>query len=129
MDIRCTPFGTTHDGRPVERYTLTDGAFSAAVLTLGGVLQSLIVPDRNGVPTDVVLGFDTAADYQAQDCYIGALLGRCANRIAEGRVTLGGRQYQLACNDSGVNHLHGGTPLRPAHLARLRPVGRPAAAL
>ena len=68
MDIRCTPFGTTHDGRPVERYTLTDGAFSAAVLTLGGVLQSLIVPDRNGVPTDVVLGFDTAADYQAQDC-------------------------------------------------------------
>lgn len=109
MDIRCTPFGTTHDGRPVERYTLTDGAFSAAVLTLGGVLQSLIVPDRNGVPTDVVLGFDTAADYQAQDCYIGALLGRCANRIAEGRVTLGGRQYQLACNDSGINHLHGGT--------------------
>ena len=76
MDIRCNPFGTTHDGRPVERYTLTDGAFSAAVLTLGGVLQSLIVPDRNGVPTDVVLGFDTAADYQAQDCYIGALLGR-----------------------------------------------------
>lgn len=108
MDIICTPFGKTAAGQPVERYTLTDGSCSASILTLGGVLQSLIVPDQNGTPTDVVLGFDTVEAYEAQDCYIGALLGRCANRIAEGRVTLGGRTFQLPCNDNGINHLHGG---------------------
>lgn len=108
MDIICTPFGATADGQTVERYTLTDGAFSVSILTLGGIVQSLIVPDRNGKPTDVVLGFDSTADYEAQTCYIGALLGRCANRIAEGRITVSGIPYQLACNDNGVNQLHGG---------------------
>ncbi|MFR3786287.1 aldose epimerase family protein [Agathobaculum desmolans] len=108
MNITCTPFGKTADGRPVERYVLTDGPYQAAILSLGGIVQSLVVPDRHGVPTDVVLGFDTVADYEAQDCYIGALLGRCANRLAEGRIEIGGQAVQLACNDNGVNQLHGG---------------------
>ena len=67
MDIICTPFGRTAAGQPVERYTLTDGSCSASILTLGGVLQSLIVPDQNGAPTDVVLGFETVEAYEAQD--------------------------------------------------------------
>lgn len=108
MNIVCTPFGKTADGRPVDRYTLTDGRCSASILTLGGIIQSLIVPDRNGRPTDIVLGFDTVAAYESQTCYIGALLGRCANRIAGGRVALGGREIRLACNDHGACHLHGG---------------------
>lgn len=108
MNITCEPFGTTAAGQKVERYTLTDGAYSASILTLGGILQSLIVPDRNGKPTDVVLGFDTVQAYEAQDCYIGALLGRCANRIADGRIVVDHKPYTLACNDNGVNHLHGG---------------------
>ena len=85
MKITCTPFGVTAAGQMIDRYTLTDGACSASILTLGGILQSLIVPDRNGKPTDIVLGFDSVAAYEAQDCYIGALLGRCANRLADGR--------------------------------------------
>lgn len=108
MNITCTPFGKTAAGESVERYTLTEGAFSASILTYGGALQSLIVPDRNGKPTDVVLGFDTIEDYETQDCYIGALLGRCANRIAGGDITIAGAPYQLNCNDNGVNQLHGG---------------------
>lgn len=108
MDIVCTPFGRDRAGHAVLRYTLTEGALSASILTLGGVLQSLTVPDRNGKPVDVVLGFDSAEDYEQQTCYIGALIGRCANRIAEGRFVLNGQPYQLACNENGTTHLHGG---------------------
>ena len=108
MKIVNEPFGVTVQGQPVERYTLTDGNCSASVLTLGGILQSWTVPDRNGAPTDIVLGFDSVGAYEAQDCYIGALLGRCANRIADGRITVGQQTYTLACNDNGINHLHGG---------------------
>ena len=108
MKITCTPFGVTAAGQMIDRYTLTDGACSASILTLGGILQSLIVPDRDGKPTDIVLGFDSVAAYEAQDCYIGALLGRCANRLADGRIKINDKSYTLACNDNGVNHLHGG---------------------
>ena len=64
----------------MEQYTLTDGACRADILTLGGIIRTLIVPDRHGEPIDVVLGFDTVRAYEAQPCYIGALLGRCAGR-------------------------------------------------
>lgn len=108
MEITRTLFGHTAAGEAVDRFTLTDGAVSASILTLGGVIQSLVVPDKDGAPVDVALGFDCVAAYEAQDCYIGALIGRCANRIAGGRFTLSGRTYQLALNDRGLCHLHGG---------------------
>lgn len=108
MKIECTPFGTTAAGQSVERYTLIDGDCSASILTLGGILQALIVPDKTGTPTDIVLGFDCVSAYESQDCYIGALLGRCANRIAGGHVQVNQKPYSLACNDRGINHLHGG---------------------
>ena len=100
-------FGTMPDGQVVEKITLRRGKLSCAVLTYGGTLQSLRVPDQTGREVDVVLGFDTLEGYWGQTNYIGALVGRYANRIARGKFTLNGREYTLAVNN-GENHLHGG---------------------
>ncbi len=101
------PFGAMPDGAPVEEITLAGAGITAAIITYGGAVRSLTVPDRTGAPTDVVLGFDTLEDYRVQDKYIGAIVGRCANRIAGGRFSLNGREYPLFVNN-GPNHLHGG---------------------
>lgn len=101
------PFGSTSRGEEVRELTLSNGVLTARVITFGGVLRVLTVPGRDG-PVDVVLGYDTVAEYEANGGYFGALVGRFANRIAKGRFTLDGREYTLACND-GPNHLHGGT--------------------
>ncbi len=69
--------------------------------------MSLLVPDRNGRQANVVLGFDTPDEYRDNPRYIGAIVGRCANRIANARFTLDGKTYQLAAN-IGCDHLHGG---------------------
>jgi aldose 1-epimerase len=100
-------FGTLDDGTTVERYVLRSEVLEAAVITYGGVLQSLTAPDRNGERADVVLGFADLADYPAKSPYFGALVGRYANRIAGGRFELDGHTYQLPQND-GSNTLHGG---------------------
>lgn len=100
-------FGHMPDGTAVEQYTLHCGALSCEILTYGGALRTLRVPDRSGVPVDVVLGFDTLEDYRRQDKYIGALIGRFANRIGGASFDLDGTHYLLAAND-GENHLHGG---------------------
>jgi aldose 1-epimerase len=106
--VRQADFGQTPEGQRVSVYTLTNrrGA-EARVITYGGALVSLKVPDRRGQLGDVVLGFDDLAGYLKQTFFIGALIGRYANRIAKGRFTLDGTQYQLATNNNG-NHLHGG---------------------
>lgn len=101
------PFGMTPDGELVELLRLTRGKLSCAILTLGATLQALTVPDRDGNPVDVALGYDTAEEYLTQDAYLGAVVGRFANRIAKGRFTLNGKEYSLAVNN-GPNHLHGG---------------------
>jgi aldose 1-epimerase len=80
---------------------------SAKIITLGAAIQSLQVPDKNGTPGDIVLGYATAAEYLAKPQYFGASIGRYANRIAGGTFTLDGKQYTLAKND-GPNSLHGG---------------------
>ena len=102
-----TVFGYMPDGVPVEEVLLTDGAISCGIITYGGALRSLTVPDRNGQPVDVALGFDTLEAYLAQDKYIGAIIGRYANRIGGSRFALEGKEYPLRSND-GANHLHGG---------------------
>ena len=102
------PFGVTPDGAAVELHTLRAGALSCNVLTYGGTLQSLRVPDRDGKPADVLLGFDSLEPYLTHDKFLGALVGRYANRIGAARFTLNGKAYPLAANDNGVNHLHGG---------------------
>lgn len=103
------PFGRAPGGRQVHRYALRDGAgLSMQVLTFGGVVQRLRVPDRLGRRDDVVLGFRRVRAYAADtDPYFGALIGRYGNRIAKGTFTLDGTTYQLPTND-GPNSLHGG---------------------
>ena len=100
-------FGHMSDGRAVEEIVLASGPLSCRILTYGGALRSLPVPDRTGRPVDVVLGFDSLEDYQVQDKYLGALIGRYANRIGGSRFSLEGAEYPLRAND-GPNHLHGG---------------------
>jgi aldose 1-epimerase len=101
-------FGTMPDGRQVDRYTLSNGrGMRIRLLTYGGIIQTIEVPDRRGHNGNVALGFDNLADYVARSPYFGSITGRYANRIAQGRFTLDGVTYQLAQNN-GVNHLHGG---------------------
>ena len=101
-----TPFGTTKNGEEVRELKLDNGIVSCTILTFGGILRTLTVPGREG-PVDVVLGYDTLAEYENGEGYLGALVGRFANRIAKGRFTLNGQTCTLAVND-GPNHLHGG---------------------
>lgn len=101
------PFGALPGGGAVEELTLRAGGLSCAVLTYGGAVRALTVPDRAGRPVDVVLGFDRLEDYLAHDGHLGALIGRYANRIGGSRFTLNGAEYPLPAND-GPNHLHGG---------------------
>lgn len=99
-------FGKIND-KIVYKYTLTDGIVTAEILTYGGVIRSLNVPDKSGKLVDVVLGYDTLEEYQSNDGYLGAIIGRVGNRIANGKFSLNGKEYQVGVND-GVNSLHGG---------------------
>jgi aldose 1-epimerase len=102
------PFGHAPDGTPVDVYTLrnSQGA-EARICTYGGIVVSLKVPDREGRMGDVVLGYETLAEYIKENPYFGSLIGRYGNRIAKGKFTLDGEEYSLAVNN-GPNHLHGG---------------------
>lgn len=106
--ITSYPFGTLPDGREVTCFRLSGAENSyVEILDYGATIRAIVIPDRDGVPTDVVLGFDTPGAYQASDTYFGATVGRHANRIGQGRFTLNGETYTLAVNN-GPNHLHGG---------------------
>ncbi|POX53785.1 galactose-1-epimerase [Streptomyces sp. Ru71] len=100
-------FGTLADGTKVYRWSLENGGTALKVLSYGGIVQSLEIPDRHGRRANVSLGFDSLDDYVASSPYFGALIGRYGNRIAKGRFTLDGKTYQLSVND-GDNSLHGG---------------------
>lgn len=103
------PFAVLEDGRTASLYTMqNDNGMQVSVTNFGGTIVSIKVPDRNGRFADVVLGYDDCAAYRARKNFFGALIGRCCNRIAKGRFTLNGKGYQLALNDNGKNHLHGG---------------------
>jgi aldose 1-epimerase len=98
----------------VDLYTLTNSRrMSVRIMTYGGIVQSITVPDREGRTANVVLGFNNLADYVSdlyltKNPYFGAIIGRYANRIAKGQFPLNGQTYQLPVNN-GVNSLHGGT--------------------
>ncbi len=101
-------FGQTREGVDVKIYTLTNAnGMIARVSEYGATLTELWVPDRSGHFADVVLGYERLDDYIAAPFFLGATLGRVANRIANGRFTLDGRSYTLATNRA-PNHLHGG---------------------
>lgn len=106
--IQSQPFGTTKDGVPVEIYTLKNShGCEARITNYGGIVVSLTTPDKDGKLGDVVLGFDTLAEYEKDSPYFGALIGRYGNRIAKGRFSLDGKNYELPINDP-PNSLHGG---------------------
>ncbi len=108
MSVNKEAFGTTPDGKAVDLYTLTNAnGLKAEIMTYGGIVTKLQVPDRNGNFADIVLGFDTLDEYVKGHPYFGAIIGRYANRIAKGKFTLDGTEYTLATNN-GRNHLHGG---------------------
>ncbi len=107
-EIKKQPFGKTADGEAVDLYTLTNAnGVEVAVMTYGGTVVSLKVPDRAGKLTDVVLGYDSLDGYLKSSPYFGSIIGRYGNRIAKGAFSLNGHQYTLAKND-GENTLHGG---------------------
>lgn len=109
MDISKSKFGVTGQGRDVERYVLqNDSGMSCAIITYGGCVTELHVPDRQGKTANVVLGFDNLRQYEHENSpYFGAIVGRVANRIAHGAFVLDGRQYSLGKNE-GEHTLHGG---------------------
>jgi len=105
--VASEPFGEVA-GQAVERYTLTNAnGMQVAILTYGATVQSIMVPDRDGAMANVALGFDNIEDYATISPYFGSIVGRYANRIAEGTFTLDGETYQLAINND-PNTLHGG---------------------
>jgi aldose 1-epimerase len=106
--LTVAPFGTTADGEAVDIYTLTNAnGMVVTVLTYGGIIQAVNVPDRDGNVTNVTLGFETLDGYLAGHPYFGCITGRYANRIARGTFTLDGVMYRLALNND-ENTLHGG---------------------
>lgn len=101
-------FGIGPTGEDVYVYTFANkNGVEVSITNFGGAITSIKAPDRNGVFADVVLGYDTLDDYVKNPRYLGALVGRYANRIAGGKFSLNGVEYQLAQNN-GANHLHGG---------------------
>jgi aldose 1-epimerase len=102
------PYGTTADGKEVLEYTLANAqGVEVKIVTYGGTITSLKLPDRRRRMANVVLGFASLKDYVTKSPYLGCITGRYANRIAKGKFTLDGKQYQLATNN-GPHALHGG---------------------
>lgn len=101
-------FGSMSDGRDVKLITLRNkDGMEVAVTNYGAIVQSIVVPDRDGEFADITLGFDTLDGYLGDDPYFGAVVGRYANRIANGKFSIGAAEYTLAVNN-GPNALHGG---------------------
>lgn len=106
-NITVTPFCTADNSIQASKYVLDNGKAQVGISDYGATILSILVPDKNGDLRDVALGFDTLDGYLGQTAYIGATVGRFANRIKCGKYELDGKQYTLYCND-GNNHLHGG---------------------
>ena len=106
--ISTSSFGTMPDGQPVTSYRLENRLGSQIeIIDLGGIITSLVVADKNGDFSDIVLGLDTPEQYTSDSPYFGAIVGRYANRIANGKFSIDGNEYSLATNN-GPNALHGG---------------------
>lgn len=108
MQISSQAFGTSRSGESVELYTLSNShGIEVQIMTYGCIITKILAPDKNGLIEDVVLGFDTLEEYEKDSPFFGAAVGRYANRIAKGKFTLEGQEYQLVAQNKG-NHLHGG---------------------
>ena len=113
MNIQETKFGELIDGRHVSLFSLSnDNNITIKITNYGCIVTSIETPDNKGITGNIVLGFDQLNDYLSSDYlgsypYFGCIIGRCGNRIAGGKFTLEGKEYNLAINN-GPNHLHGG---------------------
>jgi aldose 1-epimerase len=108
VSVTESSFGKLPTGEETVLYTLTNAnGIVVKVTNYGGVITSIMAPDKKGVMGDIVLGFDNVDGYIKNTSFFGAIIGRYGNRIGKGQFTLDGKKYQLTLND-GVNHLHGG---------------------
>lgn len=98
-------FGVASDGREVYTVRLATERIEVEILTFGAIIRDIVFDGRS-----TVLGCDTLRDYETRSPYFGAIVGRCANRIARGRLELDGETHQLTLNENGRHHLHGGAP-------------------
>jgi aldose 1-epimerase len=109
MSIVKKSFGKLADGRETDLYILTNATGASVEITnYGGIIRAINVPDKNGKLDSVVLGYNDVGGYVPTVGYIGALIGRVGNRIANGECELNGQKLTLAKNENGVTHLHGG---------------------
>lgn len=109
VEITQEVWGSTPEGEAIIRYTMRNSKGASVVLSnFGAGIVSVMMPDRNGKMADVVLGYKHPEGYFYDGAASGKSVGRCANRIAFGRMTVEGKEYVLEVNN-GVNHLHGGT--------------------
>ena len=95
------------DGKEILQYTLQKGSMEADIITYGGTITAIRVPDEKGNMTKVAYGYETMEDYLSHTQYMGALIGRFGNRIEGGKFTIDGKTYKVGCNE-GENSLHGG---------------------
>lgn len=108
MLISETPFGKTATNDVVTRYSLKNSqGMEVQIMNYGAIITKILVPDKNNVMEDVVLGFDSVDEYIKDSPYFGAIVGRYGNRIAAGKFSLDGKSYTLAAQNNG-QHLHGG---------------------
>ena len=108
LSITKSDFGKTADGEAVAKYTLENkDGIQVDIITYGGRITSLRTPDKDGKMENVILGFDSIGQYEKENPFFGALVGRYGNRIAKGKFSLDGTEYKLAQNN-GENSLHGG---------------------
>jgi aldose 1-epimerase len=108
MLIEKSVFGVTTKGETAYLFTLTNkNGNMVKVLNYGCIIHSILLKDKNDQVVDVVMGFDTIGDYETAGGFVGALIGRCANRINDGTFVLNNQVYKLNLNE-GTNHLHGG---------------------
>lgn len=109
MPVIQVPFGYTPDGRAADLFILRNAnGMQLEFTNLGGIVTRIMTPDRAGAFDNVNLGFPTLLEYFAKNNYYGALVGRYGNRIRNGQFTIDGQDYEVAKNNNGKNHLHGG---------------------
>jgi Galactose mutarotase and related enzymes len=109
MSVQKKFFGTLATGEEASLFILKEGEISVTLTDYGATLVSVLLPDGRGGYDDVLLGCSTLGGYTGKHPFFGVTVGRYANRIGGARFSLNGKDYQLAKNDGGVNHLHGGT--------------------
>ena len=108
LTVTKSLFGKMRDGMAVDRYTFSNiHHMQVGILSYGGIVQSVVVPDKDAKLAEIALGFDNLESYVKDSPYFGAIIGRYGNRIAKGEFTFDGKGYQIPTNN-GPNSLHGG---------------------